>query len=155
MVQAFIAIGSNLGDRSKNFEEAARLLNATRGIRVVKKSPVYETEPIGGPPQGKYLNAVWEIETDLSAKDLLQALRQVESQLGRVREGRNFPRTLDLDILFYGNEMIQEKDLIIPHPRLQERLFVLNPFSDIAPEKIHPALKKSVRVLKEEALERN
>jgi 2-amino-4-hydroxy-6-hydroxymethyldihydropteridine diphosphokinase len=155
MICAFVAAGSNLGDRLKNFKQAQSLLEKTPGVTFLRSSPIYETEPVGGPPQGKYLNAVWEIETDLTAWNLLQMLLAIEKQLGREKLERNFPRTLDLDLLFYGHEIVEQQGLFIPHPRLHERSFVLKPLADLAPEWIHPKLKKTVQSLLEDVLERN
>ena len=150
MVRAFLGVGSNLGGREKNLSRAKILLEKRKGVKVAKVSPVYETEPVGGPPQGKYLNAVWEIETDLGAEELLKVLLQIESELGRKRRLRNEPRPIDLDILFYGSEVIRRPGLVIPHPRLHEREFVLRPLADLAPAFVHPELRKTVRRLLEE-----
>ena len=155
MVRAFIAVGSNLGDRHKNLVQAKVLLEKILAIKILRSSPIYETEPVGGPPQGKYLNAVWEIETTLVPQALLEKLLAVEAELGRVRREANAPRTLDLDILFYGDQIIDWPGLTIPHPRLHDRTFVLEPLADIAPDVVHPKLMKTVRVLLEELLERN
>ncbi len=149
----FLAVGSNLGDRAKNLARAESELKQAHGIQFIRSSSVYETEPVGGPPQDKYLNAVWEIRTELSPHNLLQMLVMIEASLGRKREGRNFPRTLDLDILFYDEKIIHEQGLTIPHPRLHERAFVLTPLADLAPDWIHPEFKKTVQNLLEELLE--
>ncbi len=153
MTRVFIAVGSNLGNRRQNLKKAKALLKKNQDVRFLRSSPVYETLPIGGPPQGKYLNAVWEIETELKAEDLLKNLMTIEKSLGREREGRNFPRTLDLDILFYGHRLIRQKNLIVPHPRLHKRTFVLKPLVDLHPRWVHPQLRKTVKTLLEELLE--
>ena len=117
---------------------------------MVKASSVYETDPVGGPLQGKYLNAVWEIKTSFLPVELLNELLRLEKRMGRRRTVPNAPRIIDLDILFYGDEVIQRKGLQIPHPRLHERGFVLKPLAEIAPNFMHPVLKKTVRVLLKE-----
>lgn len=151
MTLAYIAGGSNLGDRLQFLQKAGELLAASDSVQVKRRAGIYETEPAGGPPQGKYLNTVWEIETEFSAQDLLNYLFSVERQLGRERTVKNAPRTLDLDILFYGNKVIREEDLKIPHPCLQERLFVLQPLLDLAPDFQDPASGKPVKTLWKEA----
>ena len=125
MVTCYIGIGSNLGDRRGYINKAIEALGASKGIRVARVSSIYETEPASDIPQGAYLNGVLEIETHLSARSLLSELIRIEESLGRVRTLKNAPRTIDLDILYFGDEMIREKDLIIPHPRIAEREFVL------------------------------
>ena len=143
----FIAVGSNLKNREANLKEAWNQLARTVCVKTVKASPVYETDPVGGPTQGKYLNAVWEIKTSFLPGELLNELLRLEKRMGRRRTVPNAPRIIDLDILFYGNEVIQRRRLKIPHPRLHEREFVLKPLADIAPDFTHPVLKKTVRVL--------
>ena len=155
MTQVFIGAGSNLGNREANLRDALKSLSGLPGIKIIKESPVYETDPVGGPVQGKYLNAVWEMESELSVKELLKELLSLEAQMGRKRSVPNAPRTLDLDILFYGTQRISDGGLEIPHPRLHERWFVLKPMADIAPGFIHPVLKKSIQTLLEENFARN
>lgn len=147
MILTYIAAGSNLGDRQTSLQLALETLQKIPALHFLRSSSIYETEPQGGPPQGKYLNAVWEFTTGLAAGTLLQQLLAVEKGLGRVRNEINGPRTIDLDILFYGDAHFEMDGLKIPHPRLQERGFVLKPLADLCPEKIHPVLKKSVREL--------
>ena len=131
MPDTFIALGSNLGDRLSHLESAVRSLG---GISiVVAGSPIYETDPLGGPEQGKYLNAVMKVETDLSAHDLLGALLDIEIGAGRTRGERWAARTLDLDILAYGDETIDEPGLTIPHAEIRNRRFVLMPLADVSP----------------------
>ena len=113
----------------------------------MRAAPFYETEPIGGLPQDLYLNTVWEIETDLSSRELMDLLLNVESKLGRKRFEKNGPRLIDLDLLFFGDEVIRETQLTVPHPRLHERWFVLKPLWDLRSDLIHPVLKKSVSEL--------
>lgn len=155
MTRVFIGVGSNLGDRRKNLELAEELVRRTAGIRFLKSSSIYETDPVGGPPQGRFLNAVWELETELPADKLLEALLAIEGRLGRRRDGTNTPRTMDLDILFYGHEVIRRPGLVIPHPRLSGRGFVLRPLAELAPDWIHPEVGRSVRQILEEVLEGN
>jgi len=120
-----------LGDRYKNIENAIERLRSNKGITVKKISPMYDTEPVGGPPQPRYLNGVIEIETTLQPRELLKVLQDIETQLGRQRLIKNGPRTIDLDILTYGNEYIDEEDLKIPHPKMYEREFVQRPLRDL------------------------
>lgn len=131
MTQAYIGIGSNLGDRRGYIERAVRLLNKTDRVRIDKVSSLYETDPVGGPPQGKYLNGAIKIETDFSCRELLERLLEVEEILGRTRKEKNGPRTIDLDILMFGDMRIEEKDLVVPHPRMGEREFVKGPLKEI------------------------
>ena len=143
-VSVFLGIGSNLGDRRQNIQSALRHLDSEREIEVLVLSPVIETEPVGGPPQGRYLNAVAEIRTRLDPRSLLAVLHSVEARLGRVRAVRDGPREIDLDILLYGDLVLREHDLEIPHPRMLERGFVLDPLREIAPDRIHPLTHRSL-----------
>ncbi|MCX5687073.1 MAG: 2-amino-4-hydroxy-6-hydroxymethyldihydropteridine diphosphokinase [Candidatus Omnitrophica bacterium] len=127
----YIGIGSNLGDREKYIRNAIEKLKETEGVEVKKISNIYETEPIGGPEQGKYLNGVIEIETWLEPSDLIIKLQKIEEQLGRIRSVKNAPRTIDLDILLYGDKKINKSGLKIPHPRMNEREFVMKPLKEI------------------------
>lgn len=148
MESTFIALGSNEGDREANLRGARDFLQRSDGINLLACSALYETEPVGGPPdQGLYLNAVLAATTTLTARALLELCLKVEKSFGRVRTQPMAPRTLDLDILFYGDHIIDEPDLVIPHPRLHERAFVLVPLRDLAPDLVHPVMKKSVRRL--------
>jgi 2-amino-4-hydroxy-6-hydroxymethyldihydropteridine diphosphokinase len=130
-VRAFLALGSNLGDRLANLQRAAGLLALMKGIRLVKSSRVYETEPVGGPPQPDYLNAVIEAATTLSPRELLEACLAVEREMGRERRERWGPRVIDVDVLTYGDEQVKEAGLQIPHPRMAERGFVLAPLLEL------------------------
>jgi 2-amino-4-hydroxy-6-hydroxymethyldihydropteridine diphosphokinase len=127
----YIGIGSNLGDREKYIENAIEKLNNIEGVEVKKVSGIHETEPMAGPKQGKYLNAAIEIETALKPRELLAKLQDIEKQLGRKRTVKNAPRTIDLDILLYGDSKIDEPDLKIPHPGMREREFVMKPLKEI------------------------
>lgn len=150
MITAYIAVGSNLGDRLENLKQAHELLQREQNVSILRQSVLYETDPVGGPAgQGKFYNGVWELETTLVARELLVLLQKIEKMLGRERTVKNGPRTVDLDILFYGNEIIEEPGLQVPHPKLHERTFVLRPLADLAPHVRHPILQKSVQSLLE------
>jgi 2-amino-4-hydroxy-6-hydroxymethyldihydropteridine diphosphokinase len=145
---SYIALGSNLGDRLDHLQNGAQLLEAHQGIRITGKSRIFETEPVGGPDnQGAYLNAVVRLESRFAARDLLDVLLETELQRGRVRSERWGPRTLDLDLLIHGFETIDEPGLIVPHPRLHERAFVLEPLGDLAPDLEVPGLGLMVKSL--------
>ncbi len=145
MPVAFIALGSNLGDRLALFDRALLELRGRAGVAVTRISAVYETAPVGGPAgQGPYLNAAAELRTKLTPAALLQLLHEVENGLGRVRTERDGPRTIDLDLLFYDDLVREDAELTLPHPRLHQRLFVLQPLAEIAPGLIHPVLKRSI-----------
>jgi 2-amino-4-hydroxy-6-hydroxymethyldihydropteridine diphosphokinase len=126
----YLALGSNLGDRRKNIDDAIARLNRD-GVAVLRCSTVIETEPAGGPPQGKYLNAVLKAQTDLSPRELLAVALNIEKRLGRVRTVKNGSRTIDIDILLYDDLKIDTPQLTIPHPRMQERDFVMQPLKEI------------------------
>ncbi len=135
-VRVWIALGSNLGDRRANLEGAVEALRSADGLAVRRVSPWFETEPVGGPKdQGRFWNGVLEADCALEPAELLFLLQRIEGRFGRDRrnEPRHGPRTLDLDLLLYGEERIQEPDLIVPHPRLEERLFVLIPLAALVP----------------------
>ncbi len=153
MPRVFLAVGSNLGDRLHHLDLAKRHLQNKN--KIIKSSVVYETDPVGGPSQGKYLNAVWEIETQLSPRELLDELLSIEKEMGRERSVPNAPRTIDLDILFYGDKIIEEPGLTVPHPRLHERAFVLKPMMNVAPDWKHPKINKTIRELWENLNEAN
>jgi 2-amino-4-hydroxy-6-hydroxymethyldihydropteridine diphosphokinase len=132
VITAYVALGSNLGDREAHLARAVAALRATPGIEVEALSSIRETAPVGGPPQGAYLNAVVELRTELAARALLERLLEIEAEAGRVRgPQRNAPRALDLDLLLYGDEEIDEPDLVVPHPRMQQREFVLEPLAEL------------------------
>lgn len=143
MAKVYLGIGSNLGDRRGNIRKALALLK-DRKIKLRKISKVIETDPVGGPKQGKFLNAVLEADTDLRPRRLLETLKDIEMQLGRKKTVRFGPRTIDLDILLYNNAIINAKDLIIPHPRMHERDFVLKPLREIAPNITRPNNKMKI-----------
>src|SRR3954471_8283305 len=133
MPTAYIALGSNLGDRAGTLMAAVRELNATPGVRVTRLSTFHDTAPVGGPPdQPRFLNAAAELTTTLPPDELLHALLAVEQKFGRVRTEKDGPRTLDLDLLLYDDLVRPGPDPVVPHPRLHERRFVLAPLAEVA-----------------------
>ncbi|MCX8031511.1 MAG: 2-amino-4-hydroxy-6-hydroxymethyldihydropteridine diphosphokinase [Thermodesulfovibrionales bacterium] len=144
-----IAIGSNIGEKFSNCRKALQLM-MENGIKITKTSSFYETEPWGVKDQPNFINLAIEAETTLSPEELLLILKKIEDQLGRVETFKWGPRVIDLDILFYEDMVIEANHLKIPHPYLHKRDFVLLPLSEIAPEKVHPLLKKTISQLKEE-----
>ena len=145
---AYISLGSNLGDRERHLRAATAALRALRGVRDVELSRVYETDPVGPGEQGPYLNAVVRVRTQLSPRALLDRLLEIERSEGRERGAvRNAPRTLDLDLLLYGEREIDEPGLVVPHPRMAQRAFVLEPLSDLAPDLVIPGEREPVSAL--------
>jgi len=147
-VTVWIGLGSNRGRRRPNLERAVDLLRAAGGISVRRVSSWVETEPVGGPPgQRRFRNGVLEAETTLAPGELLAVLQDIEARLGRdrAREVRDGPRPIDLDLLLYGDEEVHEPGLDVPHPRLEERVFVLAPMAQLAPERRLPASGRTVR----------
>jgi 3-oxoacyl-[acyl-carrier protein] reductase len=145
---AYIALGSNLADREDYLQRAIHALGARPDVRVLQVSSRYETAAVGGPAgQGAYLNAAARIETELAPRALLRVLLDVETKLGRVRAERHGPRTIDLDLLLYGDQVSDDPELSVPHPRMHERLFVLQPLTEIAGDAVHPVLQLSIREL--------
>ena len=138
----YLGLGSNLGDRMANLRQAIDWV--TKRMEVSRYSPVYETEPLGVPDQGKFLNMVVEAKTDLDPGKLLQFLKGIEQGLGRGQAGSDAPRPIDIDILFYDDLAMSTKALIIPHPRLSQRAFVLVPLNDLAPKLKHPIIGKTI-----------
>jgi len=143
MPVCYIGIGSNLGDRRGYINLAIDRIRRLKGTKVLKISSTIETEPFGAPPQPKFMNAAIEIQTDLSSRALLSALQKIETELGRVRTVKNGPRTIDLDILFYGEEKLNDADLVIPHSRIRQREFVLRPLREIAPAMVEKFLHEN------------
>lgn len=144
MRTVYLSLGSNLGDREGHLRAAVDLLRA-EGIRVLRVSSVYETEPMEVADQPWFLNLVVEAETDLFPKQLLARIRKIELGLGRRRERPKGARTIDIDILLYGDAVIETSELTVPHPRLAERRFVLEPLAELIPELRHPVNRRTVR----------
>lgn len=146
---AHIALGSNLGDREATIRRAVATLDEHDGVDVLRLSSIRETEPVGSRDQGPYLNAVVEVRTSLSARALLEMCLTIEAAHGRDRRRieRWGPRTIDLDLLLYGDAVIDEPGLHVPHPRLQERLFVLEPLAELIPTQTHPLLDRTIQSL--------
>lgn len=147
MKQAFIALGTNIEPRENHLNDALQILCKHEKIAMIKKSSIYETVPVGFINQDHFLNMVIQIDTSLTSIDLLNHCQYIEKQLGRKRIVRFGPRTIDLDILMYNQEHQQTNRLIIPHPRMHERAFVLIPLAEIARTLIIPTMKKSVATL--------
>ena len=147
MQVAYLSLGSNLGDRAVQIERAIELLAATPSITVVRRSSLFETEPRDFLDQPWFLNAVVEIETGLDPYALLDRTRDIEDRLGRIRIADKGPRTVDIDILLFGDVLVSGPDLQIPHPRMSERRFVLEPLREIAPGLRHPGTGKTVEAM--------
>jgi 2-amino-4-hydroxy-6-hydroxymethyldihydropteridine diphosphokinase len=147
VTRAYLGIGSNLGDRLAYLQLAVDELAGAEGVTVVGVSPVYETAPVGGPEQPDYLNAVVAVDTTLAARELLHLAQGIEREAERVRTVRWGPRTLDVDVLLVGDDVIDDPDLVVPHPRLAERAFVVVPLADLDPawRTRIPADRSSVR----------
>lgn len=147
MATAYIGIGSNLGERAQNIERAITML-AESGIKLIARSSLIETAPWGVTDQPMFMNAALKAETALTPHDLLGALKDIERRMGRLFEQERWgPRVIDLDILLYDDDVIDTRDLKIPHPHMHERAFVLAPLNEIAPDATHPVLCKSVSKL--------
>lgn len=151
---AFISIGSNIGDKESNLNNAIELLTNSYDTSLVKASSYLKTEPWGFEDQDEFLNCVVEVKTLLSPRELLEKMQSIESEMKRERIIKWGPRIIDLDIILFNNEVNNEEDLVIPHPRMEDREFVLEPLNEIAPNMLHPILKKRVWRLLEE-LKRN
>jgi len=145
-VRAYVGLGSNLGDRAAYLLLGLSALSRLPKTHFLRLSPVYETDPVG-PPQPLYLNLVAELETELAPRALLSEMLRIEKALGRERRERFGPRTIDLDLLLYGDLVLKEEDLEVPHPRLHQRAFVLVPLLDLLPEGRHPLLGQAFREL--------
>jgi len=146
MTEIFLGIGSNMGDRGLKLQTA--LVDLERwGVKVLRSSSIYKTSPVGKKDQPDFYNMVVQAKTDRAPEDLLTAILAIERSLGRVRKEKWGPRTIDIDILFYEDKVFDDPALIIPHPHLAERKFVLVPLHEIAPKFVHPVLKKTVEEL--------
>lgn len=145
MNNIYLGLGSNLGDKLAHLHQAIDIIS--HSCQILQQSPWYQTAPVGYLNQDWFINGALEINTDLPPLDLLHFLQSIETKLKRVRTLKNGPRTIDLDLLFYGNQVINTRELTLPHPRLTERLFVLVPLNDIASNFIHPIEKKTISKL--------
>jgi len=154
-MRTYLGIGTNLGDRKNNLNEALALIEEHIGS-IVKSSAIYETEPWGFQSRDYFLNMVMEVETKLRPSGLLGRILMVEANMGRLRDEKGYSsRIIDIDILFYGNMKFEKKTLVIPHPRLHERRFVLVPLCDLVPDLVHPVLGKTVKTLLKECTDKN
>lgn len=144
METAYLSLGSNLGDRELNLLRAVAEIGSIDDLRIIALSRFYDTDPVGPVPQPPFLNAVMGVETSLSPRQLLAALQRIEAEtFQRRRDVPWGPRTMDLDILFHGERIVDDGTLVVPHPRIQERRFVLVPLAEIAPGLIHPVIGKT------------
>ena len=143
--KVYLGLGSNMGDRLQNIKQAVKMISGFATIE--KLSSIYETEPVGFKEQPDFFNAACRISTELSPHDLLNNLKKIEAASGRKTSFPNAPRPIDIDILFYDNEIITTADLIIPHPPVPDRAFVLVPLAEIEPDLVHPQSRKTVREL--------
>ena len=144
--EVYLLFGSNLGERAANIANAITHLE-NEGVTTLKLSSIYETEPWGNTRQATFLNQAGKFRTTLSAAELMKTILKVEQDLGRIRTVKWSPRIIDIDILFFGDEIISKHDLKIPHPELASRKFALTPLAEIAPDFIHPVLKKNIKEL--------
>ena len=151
MPDVYLGIGGNLGDRERTLKQAVKALADATGLKLLGASGVYETDPVCVEDQPRFLNAVLRVETSLEARDLLSLLLSVEQRFGRIRERKWGPRTLDLDVLLYGDQIIKEDALELPHPHMHERAFVLVPLCDLNPAGRHPVLGRRFSELAEAA----
>jgi 2-amino-4-hydroxy-6-hydroxymethyldihydropteridine diphosphokinase len=151
MVTVYLGLGSNLGNRQDNLDRTLDFLS--QRLRVEKVSSVYDTEPVGNTNQPRFLNQVCQVATGLEPMALLTLVKGIESKLGRLPHTSNLPRPIDIDILFYGDQVIDTPKLVIPHPRLTERAFVLIPLAEIAPDLVHPVNSKTIKQLMKDVTE--
>ena len=144
----YLSLGTNMGDKKKNLLEAIEKINTLENTKVTSKSSILETEPFGYTEQDMFLNACIEIKTLFTPQELLEKLLAIELEMGRVRTIKWGPRVIDIDILFFDDEIIQDKNLCVPHPWICERMFVLEPLCEIAPNLVHPLERKPITTLK-------
>ncbi len=145
MATVFLGLGTNMGKRKQSLQQALQLLSEK--VEISRVSPIYETEPVGFTQQPLFLNLAMEGKTSLKPQSLLSWLKEIEGKMGRIPSFTNAPRPIDLDILFYDAKIIKSKDLVIPHPRLAVRAFVLVPLNEIAPDFVHPGNGRAVKDL--------
>lgn len=153
-MRVFIGLGSNVGRRKENIARAIELLGAVTENRVVRQASWYETEPVGVEDQRWFINTAVEVETEFTPGELLRRLKEIEREVGRRRRGRWGPREVDLDLLLYDGLYLEEDELVLPHPELHRRRFVLEPLCELAPDMRHPRLNKPLRELLAELDER-
>ncbi len=151
MTKVYVGLGSNLGNKKENLVNAINRIDAYSGICVIDKSGFHETTPVGGPPQPDYVNCAIELETEFTPQTLLKEFKKIEKKLGRKSDVRWGPRIIDLDILLYGDRIVSDHNLIIPHERMHERAFVLAPLCEISPDIKHPVLKLNISELLEKS----
>lgn len=151
LVTVYLGLGSNMGNRQGNLDRALDFLS--QRLRIEQVSSIYDTEPIGNIEQPRFLNLVCQVYTRLAPGELLTLAKGIELKLGRALGKSNAPRPIDIDILFYGNQVFETPDLVIPHPRLAERAFVLTPMAEIAPDLVHPVSSKTIKQLLKEITE--
>ncbi len=147
MAHAYIGFGSNIDDRLDYITQALRLLSEADNVSLIQVSSLYETEPVGYEEQEWFLNGVVAVETDLSVHRLLGSLKDIEKEVGRQHRMRWRPREVDLDLLIYDQCCVNTSDLIVPHPEMHQRSFVLVPFAEVAPDVLHPILQQNIRTL--------
>lgn len=150
MVTAYLSIGSNLADPESQCQNAVAALDSSPGLSVTRVSPLYRTRPVEEPDQPWFVNAVVEVRTSMVASGLLAVCRDIENRMGRVREYRFGPRVIDIDILMFGDECVEIPDLVVPHPRMTARRFVLVPLCDMVPDLRHPASGRTMAWLLEQ-----